>query len=162
MRHHPLLIAACALLAAAAHAANAATVNFQGALDAGPLAGTSFSGHYSYDDSQVTGAGFEQVALSAFSLSFLGDTFTLKPAASADFDSGVFLGLSYTDSRTGYTLSLTSGSLDASDAFLHHRPTVGVESSGGYTVSAVPEPGTYALLITGLCSLSLLARRRQG
>ena len=158
MRSHPSLIAAAALLATAAQAA---TGTLQGLLDAGPLAGTTFTGSYSYDDSGLTGATFEQIALTGFSLTLLSDVFSLNTSATADFGSGVFLGLSYTDARTSYTLTLSSGSVDASDAFVHYQPTTGLESSGGYTVSAVPEPASYALLIGGLCSLSLMARRRQ-
>lgn len=163
MRRPLCFITAAALAATAAHAAHAATGTFNGTLDAGPLAGAAFTGSYRYDDAAITGATFEQVVLSAFSLHLASDDFALNPSATADFSAGVFLGFSYADSRPAYTLTLTSGSLDASDAFLHVVPTSGLESSGGYSVtpSAVPEPGPMNLLIGGLCSLALVIRRRQ-
>ncbi|WP_422017571.1 FxDxF family PEP-CTERM protein [Roseateles sp.] len=159
MKFRPHLIAAAALIAASA--AHADSFNFSGTVDAGPLSGQTFAGSYTFNAAQVSGSAFEQLALSAFTLNFNSVTYTLNGSATADYADGVFLGLSYTSTNAAGTLSLLSGSMDVTDAFLHFQPTTGLESSGGYTVTAVPEPETWALMLGGLGAIGMLARRRK-
>ena len=93
----------------------------------------------------------------------VGASHGLNATATADFQDGIFLGLSYVDGTPDWSLSFTSGSFDSSDAYLHYSVPSGVESSGAYVVkdaaSAVPEPSAWALCTAGL--LGLLGWRRR-
>ena len=158
MKFRPLLLAAAAaLLTTAAHA----DYQFAGSIDAGPQSGQAFAGSFDYDASGLTSLGFESLSLTAFSLDFLAMHFSLNAAATADFQDGVFLGLSYATSGVGFDLTMFSGSMDVTDAFLSYNPLQGVESSGGYQVTQLPEPASLALTLGALGGAGWFSRRRK-
>lgn len=161
MKFHSLLLAAAAaLLTTAAHA----DFQFAGSISAGPETGQAFTGSFDYDASGLGGSGFESLSLTAFSMDFLSQSFSLNAAATADFQDGVFLGLSYFTSGAGFDLNMLSGSVDVTDAFLVYQPASAAESSGGYQVTAaaqLPEPASLALALGGLAGAGWVSRRRK-
>ncbi len=158
MKFRPLLLAAAAaLLTTAAHA----DYQFSGAIDAGPQTGQAFTGSFDYDASGLTSSGFESLSLTAFSMDFLAMHFSLNAAATADFQDGVFLGLSYTTSDAGFDLNMVSGSMDTTDAYLYYNPVNGNLSSGNYQVTRLPEPASLALTLGALGGAGWFSRRRK-
>ncbi len=162
-------IALAALLLCSA-TAQAATVSFSlsGSTDPtiGPLPATAFSGLYSYSDNALPADG--DTALTAFSLIFAGQTYTLASAtapATAVFAGGSFIGLSYVDDASTDTalrpqVSFTPGFFALSDAYLAYVGSGGQGGYGSYSVAAVPEPATLALCLSGLMLL-VATRARQ-
>ena len=169
-RLKPLL---AALLACAGLQAHAAAFTFVGTTDSGSLAGTAFSGSFSYAD---PAAGFDgSVDLSAFSLGFAGQTYTLAGAdvgttPLAWFAAGSFIGIDYQDSSAADPalrpwVSLVAGFSQFSEAALaYSTSSAGVGGFGSYSVSAVPEPASWALLFAGMAGvggiMGVAARRR--
>lgn len=154
--------ALAALLAVTLPAAEAASYSFSGVMDSGPLNGHSFSGSLSFDDSGLTGSGFELFSLSSLAINFAGRAYTLAHADVApdvSYLDGVFLGLSYSASAFDPQLAFIAGSVDASDAFVAY--TVGhLDGAGSIVYAPVPEPESYALLLAGLGLVGFAARRR--
>jgi hypothetical protein len=90
---------------------------------------------------------FESGPTNPLTFSYVGGTF---PAAISSVNGSTeFFGLIDT-SRTFTTFSLTSPNVNIGDGVGFDRVSFGL---------AVPEPGTYALLISGLLSLRLVVRR---
>lgn len=159
---------AAALLAGAALPAAAADFLFSGSTDSGSLNPATFSGTFSYADPL---AGFDgSVTLSAFSLSFAGQAYTLAGADAgtqpvAGFVAGSFVGIDYQDTRATLPgprpqVLLTAGFTALDQAFFSYDASgAGVEGFGSYTVSAVPEPAAAALWLAGLALLGSARRR---
>lgn len=159
----PLLTAT--LLALAGLSANAATYNFNGVTDSGPLAGSMFSGSFSFADPAPAD---DSAALSAFSLVFDGNTYTLAgadpaPAARAYFFGGAFIGVDYADMDSFATgVALTAGFTDVGEAFFSYSsPAPGFDGAGSIVFTQVPEPGSAPLLLAGLAVLAVVRRRQQ-
>ncbi len=175
---HPILSRGRLLAAAAAAAlvcalpAQAADSHFSftGATTDGVFAANDFLGHFAYDAAALTGIDLETVALSSFSMSFRGQSYTLATAdvpAMAVFWAGSFVGVDYadvdsTDSVLRPNVVLTAG-MDAfaDQAFFAYETAAGTGGFGSYSVSAVPEPGSYAMLLAGLGAVGFMARRRR-
>ncbi|ACK73277.1 conserved hypothetical protein [Gloeothece citriformis PCC 7424] len=134
---------------------------FSGTIEFGDLTGESFSGSFNYDDSLLTGSGYEVVDVSDLELTFLGNTFTAVNGDSTprvEFSEGNFLGLYYSVSSFNPEFSLLPGFSDVSDAKFAY---IGSNDAGFGTVqyTVVPEP--FTLLGTGTAlGLGLLFKRK--
>jgi hypothetical protein len=159
---------ALAVLLLCSAAAQAATFSLSGSTDdIGPLPNTAFSGLFSYSDIGLPTDG--EVSLTAFSLSFAGQSYMLASATTAPtavFAGGNFVGLSYVDDASGDLalrpqVSFTPGYTALSEAYLGYVGSADQGGFGSYGVSAVPEPGTLALWLGGVALLGALRMRRR-
>jgi len=154
--------AAMALLTGAL-TAQAATYNFSGTVISGPQLGQLLSGQFSFDDAAAALAGPDgSVDLTGLSLSFLGQTFQLGQALDpyAQFEGGQLIGPNAGFSGfavPGATLQLQS--FFGSSNFTYNAG--GLDSLGELSISAVPEPASWALGLAGLAVVLGLSRRRR-
>lgn len=151
-RLRPLLAATS--LGLACLSAQAALVNYTGLVDSGPLAGSAFSGSFSYADPAT---GFDgPVLLDSFVLNFEGLSYTLATADTdpvAWFAAGSLLGVDYQDlDSPGPAVQLLAGFFDLSEALFSYDVggTAGQGLGGFSGFASVPEPGTLGLVTAGL------------
>lgn len=164
-------LALAALLGSTAATAATSAFILQGVADDGPLAGQAFSGSFAYDTA-AAGPGFSgDLPLSSFSLLLAGSSYTLASADAAPtaaFADGAFLGLAYADVDSADPglrprVTLQPGFFAfAGEAVLAYEGAGGAAGFGSYSISAVPEPGQWALLLAGLAGVAPLARRQTG
>lgn len=143
--------------------------NFNGTLDSGLSSGQSFSGNFSFDDSALLSSGQEYLDTNSFSISFLGNTYTMAQQAApteVSFLDGSFLGVSYAHEAAfpKFSLIASSGTGETWDVPFIAYSQLGtngiVEGAGSIVYAPVPEPETYAMLLLGLGLLGAVSRRR--
>ncbi len=153
-------------LALGAQVASAATYTFSGQISFSAqtpsLLGETLTVSFSLSDAAVAAlnGGDGSVALSSLNLSFLGQTRDLSQAidAYAQFEAGQLIG-----PNAGFQ-GLAGGDLQLVSSFGNssfYYSLNGKDSLGDLSVSAVPEPSTWALGLAGLAVVGSLARRRR-
>lgn len=160
-----------AALLACAFSANAALFTFAGSTDSGPLTGANFSGSFSTSDPLPADGS---VDLNAFTLSFAGQAYTLATSdvfttPVAWFASGNFIGVDYIDIDAADPgarpwVQMVAGFTDFGQAFFaYDATTTSIDGAGfgSYAVTAVPEPGSMALVLSALGLLSAVAHNRR-
>ena len=155
-----LIALAAATTLAFAGGAQAANVDYtlNGVIESGPLAGMSFNGVFSFDDSTLS-SNPDWLPLTALSLSFNGHTYAwadANPDASVTFDGGMVVGVDATwgTDASGVVLSTGFGSPYLGDT---------ANNFGSYIVAAagvVPEPSTWMMGLAGLAMMGAVVRRR--
>ncbi|MGS0756013.1 PEP-CTERM sorting domain-containing protein [Roseateles sp. GG27B] len=143
--------------------AEAASYNFNGQIETGPALGQTFNGQFSFDETLLTGSAYELLDLGSWTLNALGQTYTAAGATvapQAAFWDGQFVGISAFHRTAVGSVSLIDGYFDLSSAYLSYVTPLG-DGIGSYTVSAVPEPSTWALGLAGLAVIGVMARRRR-
>jgi len=161
MTHLPSIrrASAAALLCLASASAAAADYSFSGLTDSGPLAGSAFSGSFSFDTAVSDG----DVALTAFSLDFAGQHYGLEPDSVATFAGSILIGLNHDDlgsSDTAVRPNVQFTAADWSGAAFWYEGALGDVGFGSYSITAVPEPESWALLLAGLGVLGAVRRRQ--
>lgn len=127
---------------------------FQATLNSGPLAGTQFSGSFSYDSSKSAGVGTEYIGLSTLDFSLFGIPFTktdLRQGGQVILQDGT---LSYFTAAFFPPPPVNSPVNDIAFGFggpgiIGYVVTGGIFGDGVYVTAPVPEPSALAMLLAG-------------
>ncbi|NJL69954.1 MAG: hypothetical protein HC894_31685 [Microcoleus sp. SM1_3_4] len=145
------------------------TYNFSGSTDSGFLAGETYSGFLSFDDSNITGSGREFLTLTDLDFDFSNPVFSNADpisVAEASFFNGTFVGLSF----SAETYSFVPGFFEVGEAsFAYQVNQEGGAGDVNYRLQTsqtpvpepVPEP-TFAagLLLFGVAGMGLKLKRK--
>jgi len=152
------ILALAALTLAAS--AQASTYSFTGSYDSNPSM-VVLNGVFAIDDDQVLAGGADGIFdLSSLTLSFMGQSYSLLDATDpfVQFEGGLLTGPNVLiTTMDGGTLSLVS--IFGSSNF--NYAVNGFENNGALSISAVPEPASWMLGLTGLVAVGLAGSRRR-
>ena len=166
---------AVAMALARGTAADAALVqfNYSGVFDSGPLAGTSFAGRLAYDDQlapTIDNFGLTAQYDGVFAeMSVNGDTLASSQAVTQNGipdafgfpgSFGLFFYAFNGEAITSNALPTVAelAKFDIRQASLNSDTGV---SRGSFTLSAAPEPASWAMMVGGFALVGLALRRRQ-